>query len=50
MYINKILDDLEIVYTTRERSVYRGTIDGKVVLLFRLVDNIAAACSDPTVA
>jgi hypothetical protein len=44
-YINKILDDLDIVYTTRERSIYRCTIDGKVVLLCLQVDNIAAACS-----
>jgi hypothetical protein len=26
-HINKILDDLDIVYTTHERSIYRGTID-----------------------
>jgi hypothetical protein len=40
-YIYKILDDLDIVYTTRERSIYRATIDGKVALLCRQVDNIA---------
>jgi hypothetical protein len=49
-HINKILDDLDIVYTTHERSIYRGTIDGKIVLLCRQVDDIAVACSDPTVA
>jgi hypothetical protein len=32
-YVNKIIDDLDIVYTTRGRSIYRGTIDGEVVLL-----------------
>jgi hypothetical protein len=32
-YINEILDDLDIVYTKHERGIYRGTIDGKVVLL-----------------
>jgi hypothetical protein len=48
-YIYKILDDLDIGYTTRERSIYRGTIDGKVALLYRQVDNIAVACSDSTV-
>jgi hypothetical protein len=31
-HINKILDDLDIVYTTHERSIYQGKIDGKVVL------------------
>jgi hypothetical protein len=46
----KILDDLVIVYNTHERSIYRGTIDGKVVLLCRQVDGIAVACSDPSVA
>jgi hypothetical protein len=25
-HINKILDDLDIVYTRHERSIYRGTI------------------------
>jgi hypothetical protein len=44
-HINKILDDLEIVHTTHERSIYRGTIDEKVVLLYRQVNDI-----DPTVA
>ena len=34
-HINKILDDLDILYTTHERSIYRGKIDGKVVLLCR---------------
>jgi hypothetical protein len=46
-HINKTLDDLDIVYTTHERSIYRGTIDGKVVLLYRQVNDIAVACSDP---
>jgi hypothetical protein len=32
-HIKEILDDLDIVYTTHERSICRGTIDGKVVLL-----------------
>jgi hypothetical protein len=50
MHINKILDDLDIVYTTHERSIYRGTIDGKVVPLCRQIDAIAFACSDPTMA
>jgi hypothetical protein len=27
--IKKILDDLDLVYITRERRIYRGTIDGK---------------------
>jgi hypothetical protein len=40
-HINKILDDFDIVYTAHERSIYRGTIDGKVVLLCRQVDDIA---------
>ena len=44
-HINKILDDLDIVYTTHERSIYLGTIDGKVVLLYRQVDDIAVAYS-----
>jgi hypothetical protein len=48
--INKILDDLDIVYITHVRRIYRGTIDGNVVLLCHEVDNIAAACSDPIVA
>jgi hypothetical protein len=29
-HINKIVDDLDIEYTTHERSIYRGKIDGKV--------------------
>jgi hypothetical protein len=45
-YINEIIDDLDIVYTTHERSIYRWTIDGKVVLLCRQVDDIAVICSD----
>jgi hypothetical protein len=32
-----------------ERSIYRGRADKKVVLLCRQVDNLAAACADPTV-
>jgi hypothetical protein len=48
-HINKILDDPDIVYTPRERSIYRGKIDGKVVLLCRQVGNLAVACSDPSV-
>jgi hypothetical protein len=48
--INKILDDLDIVYATYERSIYRGTIGEKVVLLCRQSDDIAVTCSDPTVA
>jgi hypothetical protein len=34
-HINKILDDLDIVSITLARSIYRGTIDEKVVLLHR---------------
>jgi hypothetical protein len=49
-HINEILDDLDIVYTTHERSIYRGNIDGKVVLLWRQVGDLAVACSDPSVA
>jgi hypothetical protein len=45
-----ILDDLDIVCTTYERSIYRGKIEGKVVLLCRQVDALASACSDPSVA
>jgi hypothetical protein len=33
-HINKILDDLDIVYTTHERSIYRGKIEGKILLLY----------------
>jgi hypothetical protein len=47
---NKILDDLDIMYTIHERTIYRGKIDGKVVLLCRQVDDLAVACSDPSVA
>jgi hypothetical protein len=47
--INKILDYLDIVYTTHERSIYRGKIDRNVVLLYRQVDDLAVACSDPSV-
>jgi hypothetical protein len=43
--INKILDDLGIVYTTHERSIYRGPIDEKDVLLCRQVDGIKLALS-----
>jgi hypothetical protein len=43
--INKILDDLDIVCTTHERSIYRGPIDEKVVLLCRQVDGIKLAPS-----
>ncbi len=49
-HINKILDDLDIVYTPHERSIYRGKIDRKVVLLCRQVDEIAVASSVPTTA
>jgi hypothetical protein len=49
-HINKILDDFDIVYTTHERSIYRGKIDGKVVPLCRQVEDLAVACSDPSVA
>jgi hypothetical protein len=40
------------VHHTRVKylSIYRGMIDGNVVLLCRQVDDIAVACSDPTVA
>jgi hypothetical protein len=48
--ISKILDDLDIVYTTHERSIYRGKIGGKVVLLCRQVEDLAVASSDPTAA
>jgi hypothetical protein len=33
-----------------EPSIYRGNIDRKVLLLCRQVNDLAAACSDPTVA
>jgi hypothetical protein len=36
----KILDDLDIVYSTHELSIYRGTIVGKVDLLCRYIDDI----------
>jgi hypothetical protein len=49
-HINKILNDPDIVYTTHERSIYRGKIDGKIVLLCLQVDDLAVACSDPSVA
>jgi hypothetical protein len=49
-HINNILDDLKIVFTTHERSIYRGTIKGKIVLVCRQVDDLAVACSDPAVA
>jgi hypothetical protein len=42
-HINKILDDLDVVYSTHERCFYRGTIHGKVVLLCRRVDDLAAS-------
>jgi hypothetical protein len=32
------------------RSIYRGTIDGNVILLYRQVFDITVACSDPNVA
>jgi hypothetical protein len=48
-YINKILDDIDIVYTTHEQTMYRGNIDGKVVFLRRQVDDLTVACSDPSV-
>jgi hypothetical protein len=35
LWENRIVDDLDIKYTTHERSMYRGTIDRKVVLLCR---------------
>jgi hypothetical protein len=35
-------DDLDIVYTTHERSIYRGKIDGRSSLL-RQVDDLAVA-------
>jgi hypothetical protein len=31
-HFNKILDDLDTIYIAYERSIYRGTIDGKIVL------------------
>jgi hypothetical protein len=43
--ISKTLDD-----PINERIVCRGTIDGKVVLLCRQVDDIAVACPNPTAA
>jgi hypothetical protein len=49
-HINNILNDLNTVDTTHERSIYRGKIDGKVVHLCRQVDDLAVACSDPSVA
>jgi hypothetical protein len=49
-HVNKILNDPDIVYTTHERTIYRGTIYKKVVLLCLQVDDIAVACSDPAVA
>jgi hypothetical protein len=48
--INKILNDLNIVHTTHERSIFQGKIDRKVVLLWRQVDDLAVVCSDRTVA
>jgi hypothetical protein len=41
--INKILDDFNLVCNTHELSIYRGTSDGKVVLLYRQVDGIKLA-------
>jgi hypothetical protein len=49
-HINKILDDLDIVCATHQRSIYRGEIDGEVVLLCRQVDDLAVTYSDPSVA
>jgi hypothetical protein len=49
-HTNKILDNLVIVYTTHERSIYGGKIDAKVVHPCRQVAVIAVACSDLTVA
>jgi hypothetical protein len=48
--INEILDDPDFVYTTHEQRIYRGTMDDKVNLLCRQVDDIAVACSNLTVA
>jgi hypothetical protein len=31
-----------------ERSIYRGRVDKKSILFCRQVDNLAAACADPT--
>jgi hypothetical protein len=50
-HTSKILDDLDIMHTTNERSIYRrGTMDGKVVFLYRQIDDITVACSNHTVA
>jgi hypothetical protein len=49
-HITKILDDLDDVYTIHKPIIYQDKIDGKVVLLCRQVDELAVACSDPSVA
>jgi hypothetical protein len=48
--VGKHINEIDFVYTTHEHSIYRGTIDGKVVLMCRQVDDLAVACSDPAVA
>jgi hypothetical protein len=50
LHIINILADLDIVYTTHKRSIFRGKIDGKIALLCRQVNDLAVACSDPSVA
>jgi len=48
--ITKILDDMGFKPTTHERNLYRGTIDGKTVLVCRQVDDFAVGCRRADVA
>jgi Reverse transcriptase (RNA-dependent DNA polymerase)/GAG-pre-integrase domain len=48
-FVNSLLTKLGFVATTQERSLYRATIQGKVVLLCRQVDDMAIACVDPSI-
>jgi hypothetical protein len=48
--ITGILDDIGFKSTTHERNLYRGTLDGEMVLVCRQVDDFAVASVTPRVA
>ena len=45
-----LLNDLQLISTTHERSLYRGTINGEPVLVARMVDDYAIGSKDPKAA
>ena len=48
--IDNILRDLGFASTVHDRCIYRGEMDGKMVLVLRQVDDFCIACEEEATA